>query len=75
MAESSALNRFLGEMGAIFREGVNDIRSTAHQVAFGVPEHPSGVGTPMNPTPQMVTEDLKGIDHIPAKDGSEMEMG
>lgn len=49
---------FGGEMRQIGREAVNDVRGTLHQAFFGSPEHPSGLGTPMSPTPQQVMDNL-----------------
>lgn len=50
---------FWGEMGAIGREAVNDIRQTMNEVFFDHHEHGMGMGTPMNPTSQLVTEDIR----------------
>jgi hypothetical protein len=50
------------ELEAMGREMVKDIRGTIHQAVFGQPEHPSEPGTPLNPTPQLVTEGLTGKD-------------
>ncbi len=49
---------FGGQMAAMGREAVKDVRDTVHQVFFGQAQHPSEPGTPLNPTPQMVTKDL-----------------
>jgi hypothetical protein len=46
------------ELKAMGREAVKDIRGTLHQAYFGQPEHMSEMGTPLNPTPQMTTQDL-----------------
>jgi len=46
------------ELKAMGREAVKDIRGTLHQSYFGQPEHMSEMGTPLNPTPQMTTQDL-----------------
>jgi hypothetical protein len=48
------------ELKAMAREAVKDIRGTIHQAMFGQPEHMSEPGTPLNPTPQLVTADLTG---------------
>jgi hypothetical protein len=57
---------FRGEAAAMFRELVKDIRNTAHQVYFGRSESGGEPGTPFNPTPQLVTQDLgnfRGFDY------------
>lgn len=46
------------ELKAMGREAVKDIRGTLHQTYFGQPEHMGEMGTPLNPTPQMTTQDL-----------------
>lgn len=46
------------ELKAMGREAVKDIRGTLHQSYFGQPEHMGEMGTPLNPTPQMTTQDL-----------------
>lgn len=46
------------ELKAMAREAVKDIRGTVHETFFGKPEHASELGTPLNPTPQMTTQDL-----------------
>lgn len=47
-----------GQLAAIGREAIKDIRGTLHESYFGQPEHMSEMGTPLNPTPQMTTQDL-----------------
>ena len=49
---------FGAQMGAMGREALQDIRDTMFQVFFGQKEGPGELGTPLNPTPQMVTKDL-----------------
>lgn len=49
-----------GEIKAIAREAVKDIRGTIMQVFFGQPEHQSEPGTPYNPTQIMVTREIDG---------------
>lgn len=49
------------ELKAMAREAVKDIRGTVHQSFFGQPEHAAELGTPLNPTPQMTTQDLGTI--------------
>ncbi len=46
------------ELKAMAREAVKDIRSTVSEVFLGSPELGGEPGTPLNPTPQMVTQDL-----------------
>lgn len=50
------------ELKAMAREAVKDIRGTVHQSFFSQPEHAAEMGTPLNPTPQLVTQDL-GMAH------------
>jgi hypothetical protein len=52
---------FAAEYQALCREAVKDINNTMHQVFFG---HQAGFGepgTPLSPTPQMVTRDLVNV--------------
>ena len=69
------------ELEAMGREMVKDIRGTIHQAFFNQMEHNSEPGTPLNPTPQLVTEGLTGKDiygrgNEPAKSKDrEIEMG
>ena len=46
------------EIKAMAREAVKDVRSTVNEVFLGSPELGGEPGTPLNPTPQMVTQDL-----------------
>ncbi len=46
------------ELKAMGREAIKDVRSTLNETYFGKPEHASELGTPLNPTPQMTTQDL-----------------
>ena len=46
------------EVRAMAREAVKDIRSTVHETFFGKPEHAPEMGAPLNPTPQMTTQEL-----------------
>jgi hypothetical protein len=46
------------ELKAMGREAIKDIRGTIHESFFGKPEHAPEMGTPLNPTPQMTTQDL-----------------
>ena len=45
------------ELMAMWREALNDVRGTVMQTAFGQPEHPQGIGTPLSPPMQEITED------------------
>lgn len=49
---------FSAEIKAIAREGIKDVRSTVNEVFFESPELGGEPGTPLNPTPQMITQDL-----------------
>lgn len=75
------LPKFSAELEAMGREVVKDIRGTLHQAFFNQPEHPGEPGTPLNPTPQLVTEGLTGKDIYgrgnevsPGKDQRSLEM-
>ena len=46
------------EFRAIWREALKDIRQTMNQVFFGQHEHAPETGTPLNPTAQVVTNDM-----------------
>ena len=48
----------VGQGEAMIREAAKDVRNTMNEVFFGQPEHAPEMGTPQNPTPQNVTEDL-----------------
>lgn len=54
------------ELRAMGREAAKDIHNTLNQVFFGTPSGPGEPGTPMNPTPQMVTQDLNVLDDYQA---------
>jgi len=56
---------FLGQLAAIGREIVKDTRGAVHQFFFGRPEGMSEPGTPLNPTPQIVTGQLTGKEVSP----------
>lgn len=61
VAENRANQPSLGaEMAAMTREAVKDVRGAIHESYFGTPEHAPEMGTPLNPTPKMVTDDLMG---------------
>lgn len=49
------------ELKAMGREAVKDIRSTVNEVFLGSPELGGEPGTPLNPTPQQVTQDLGNV--------------
>jgi hypothetical protein len=46
------------ELKAMAREGIKDVRSTVNETFLGSPELGGEPGTPLNPTPQMVTQDM-----------------
>jgi hypothetical protein len=50
----------MSELKAMAREAIKDIRQTMNQVFFGQHEHAPEPGTPLNPTPQVVTADGYG---------------
>jgi len=47
-----------GQLVAMGREMVKDVRSTVHESFFGRPEHAAEQGSPGNPTQYMVNQDL-----------------
>jgi len=67
-----------GEFTAIGREALKDIQSTYHEVMFGKPGHVPEPGTPLNPTPQIVTAELLGKPLTPGgathEDAQAMDM-
>lgn len=52
---------FAAEVKAMAREAVKDVRSTVSEVFLGSAELGGEPGTPLNPTPQMVTQDLGNV--------------
>jgi hypothetical protein len=46
------------ELKAMGREAIKDIRGTLHESYFGQAEHTGELGAPLNPTPQMTTQEL-----------------
>lgn len=52
---------FSAEIKAMGREAIKDVRSTVNEVFLGSPELGGEPGTPLNPTPQMVTQDLGNV--------------
>ena len=52
---------FSAEIKAMSREAIKDVRSTVSEVFLGSPELGGEPGTPLNPTPQMVTQDLGNV--------------
>lgn len=52
---------FMAELKAMAREGIKDIRSTVNETFLGSPEYGGEPGTPLNPTPQMVTQDMGNV--------------
>jgi hypothetical protein len=54
-----------GQLAAMCREAIKDVRSTMNEFFFGKAEHPPEIGTPLNPTPQIVTQEqgnFRGYD-------------
>jgi hypothetical protein len=49
------------ELKAMAREAVKDVRSTVMETFLGSPELGGEPGTPLNPTPQQVTQDLGNV--------------
>lgn len=49
---------FKAELAAMAREAVKDVREKVMEAGFGQREGPGEPGTPLNPTPQIVTNDL-----------------
>jgi hypothetical protein len=49
------------ELKAMAREGIKDVRSTVMETFLGSPELGGEPGTPLNPTPQQVTQDLGNV--------------
>jgi hypothetical protein len=47
-----------GQLDALRRDALTDIRDTMNQVFFGQREGPGQPGMPLNPTSQMVTQNL-----------------
>jgi len=52
---------FGAQLEAMLREADKDIRKTVNEVFFGSPELGGEPGTPLNPTPQQVTQDLGNV--------------
>jgi len=50
--------KLMGQLGAMWREALKDVRNTMNEVFFGKSEHMGEMGTPLNPTPHMVTKEL-----------------
>ena len=48
-----------GELRAMAREAVKDVRGALHEVFFGRPEGPGEPGAPLNPTTALVTDQLQ----------------
>jgi hypothetical protein len=46
------------ELKAMTREALKDVNNTLMQTFFGQPAGPGEPGTPLNPTPQIVTQEL-----------------
>ena len=58
----SKLPRLGGQLAAMWREGIKDIRQTMNEVFFAA-EHAPEAGTPFNPTQMMTTTELRGDDY------------
>jgi hypothetical protein len=63
------LPKLTGELKAIFREAIKDIRQTVNEVFFAKGEHAPEAGTPLNPTPQAVTADMGNVYGYRASEG------
>ena len=48
-----------GQLKALGREAVKDVRGTLMQFFFHQPEHSSEPGTPLNPTQELISDQLK----------------
>ena len=57
------------ELRAMGREAMKDINNKMHEVFFGSPAGYGEPGTPLNPTPQMVTADLDMAGYNAMLDG------
>lgn len=57
-ALSNKLQKEKGQLAAIGREMIKDLRSTINEVFFDKPEHGSEPGTPYNPTQAMITNEV-----------------
>ena len=60
---AAKLPRLAGQLAAMWREGIKDIRQTMNEVFFNQTEHGSEAGTPFNPTQMMTTNELRGDDY------------
>lgn len=49
-------------LAALGREAIKDVRGAMNEAFFGQAEHASEPGTPLNPTPQIITEEMQGKD-------------
>lgn len=47
------------QLGAMGREALKDVRETMFETFFGKGDGPGEMGAPLNPTPQIVTDDLE----------------
>jgi hypothetical protein len=63
-AERQPLSSALASLG---REAIKDVRATMNEVFFGQGEHASEPGTPLNPTMQIVTDEIHGNQPEQAK--------
>ena len=60
---TTKLPRLGGQLAAMWREGIKDIRQAMHEVFFAQAEHAPEAGTPFNPTQMMTTTELRGDDY------------
>jgi hypothetical protein len=51
---------FSSALASLGREAVKDVRGTMNEVFFGHGEHASEPGTPLNPTMQIITSEIRG---------------
>jgi hypothetical protein len=72
------------QLEAMWREGIKDVRQTLMESYFGKPEHMPEAGTPLNPTPQQVTDDLEPdktasyndrLNDLASRGGNDQERG
>jgi hypothetical protein len=47
-----------GQFDSILREGMKDIQQTFHETVTGKSMHAPEMGTPLNPTPHVITESM-----------------
>ncbi|WP_088256929.1 hypothetical protein [Fimbriiglobus ruber] len=57
---SDKWKEFIGEVAAMGREGIKDIRQTVNEIYFGSPEHAPEPGAPLNKLPRETYEQKHG---------------